>query len=43
MNWATQTQQTRADLLFQVLTEREETVSVAIASNDGFGKAHMCA
>ncbi|GAA0963888.1 hypothetical protein GCM10009550_60430 [Actinocorallia libanotica] len=26
-----------ADLLFQVLTEREETASVAIASNDSFG------
>jgi hypothetical protein len=30
-----------ADLLFQVLTEREETASVAIASNESFGKAHM--
>jgi DNA replication protein DnaC len=30
-----------AELLFQVLTEREETNSVAIASNDSFGKAHM--
>jgi DNA replication protein DnaC len=26
-----------ADLLFQVLTEREETASVAIASNESFG------
>ncbi|MER6000843.1 IS21-like element helper ATPase IstB [Nonomuraea angiospora] len=26
-----------ADLLFQILTEREETASVAIASNDSFG------
>jgi DNA replication protein DnaC len=26
-----------AQLLFQVLTEREETASVAIASNDSFG------
>jgi DNA replication protein DnaC len=26
-----------ADLLFQVLTDREETASVAIASNEGFG------
>ncbi|WP_336216741.1 ATP-binding protein [Nonomuraea sp. LPB2021202275-12-8] len=26
-----------ADLLFQLLTEREETASVAIASNEGFG------
>ena len=32
-----------AQLLFQVLTEREETASVAIASNDSFGKAHMFA
>ncbi|MFC5824078.1 ATP-binding protein [Nonomuraea insulae] len=30
-----------ADLLFQVLTDREETASVAIASNEGFGKAHV--
>jgi DNA replication protein DnaC len=29
-----------AELLFQVLTEREETASVAIASNESFGKAH---
>jgi DNA replication protein DnaC len=28
-------------LLFQVLTEREEKASVAIASNESFGKAHM--
>ncbi|MGP4096415.1 IS21-like element helper ATPase IstB [Nonomuraea sp. KM90] len=27
----------RADLLFQVLTDREETASVAIASNESFG------
>lgn len=26
-----------ADLLFQVLTDREETASVAIASNESFG------
>lgn len=32
-----------AELLFQVLTEREEKNSVAIASNEGFGKAHMFA
>jgi hypothetical protein len=30
-----------AELLFQVLTEREEKNSVAIASNEAFGKAHM--
>ncbi|GAA1436238.1 hypothetical protein GCM10009601_63210 [Streptomyces thermospinosisporus] len=30
-----------AELLFQVLTEREEKDSVAIASNESFGKAHM--
>ncbi|WP_242663664.1 ATP-binding protein [Mycobacterium syngnathidarum] len=30
-----------AELLFQVLTEREEKNSVAIASNEGFAKAHM--
>jgi DNA replication protein DnaC len=30
-----------AELLFQVLTEREERNSVAIASNESFGKAHM--
>jgi hypothetical protein len=30
-----------AELLFQVLTEREEKNSVAIASNESFGKAHM--
>ena len=30
-----------AELLFQVLTEREEKTSVAIASNDSFSKAHM--
>lgn len=30
-----------AELLFQVLTEREETASVAIASNEAFSKAHM--
>ncbi|MFE0458736.1 hypothetical protein ACFW1A_05665 [Kitasatospora sp. NPDC058965] len=28
-------------MLFQVLTEREEKNSVAIASNESFGKAHM--
>ncbi|KAB8186820.1 hypothetical protein FH608_045835, partial [Nonomuraea phyllanthi] len=32
-----------AELLFQVLTEREEKASVAIASNESFGKAHMFA
>lgn len=30
-----------AELLFQVLTEREEKNSVAIASNESFGKAHL--
>jgi hypothetical protein len=30
-------------LLFQVLTEREEEASVAIASNESFGKAHVFA
>jgi hypothetical protein len=30
-----------AELLFQVLTEREEKAGVAIASNQSFGKAHM--
>ncbi|WP_223064998.1 ATP-binding protein [Streptomyces sp. IB201691-2A2] len=30
-----------AELLFQVLTERGEKNSVAIASNESFGKAHM--
>jgi len=30
-----------AELLFQVLTEREETASVAIASNESFSKPHM--
>jgi DNA replication protein DnaC len=30
-----------AELLFQVLTEREEKASVAIASNEAFPKAHM--
>ena len=30
-------------MLFQVLTEREETASVAIASNESFSKAHMFA
>lgn len=29
-----------AELLFQVLTEREEKNSVAIASNESFAKAH---
>lgn len=32
-----------ADLLFQVLTEREEKNSMAIASNESFSKAHMFA
>jgi hypothetical protein len=32
-----------AEPLFQVLTEREEKNSVAIASNESFGKAHMFA
>jgi DNA replication protein DnaC len=32
-----------AELLFQVLTDREKTASVAIASNESFGKAHMFA
>jgi hypothetical protein len=31
------------ELLFQVLTEREEKASVAIASNESFGKAHTFA
>jgi hypothetical protein len=30
-----------AELLFQVLTEREEKNSIAIASNESFGKAHL--
>src|ERR1039457_320306 len=30
-----------AELLFQVLTEREENNSMAIASNESFSKAHM--
>ena len=30
-----------AELLFQVLSEREEKNSLAIASNESFGKAHM--
>jgi len=30
-----------AELLFQVLTEREEKASVAIASNESFSKAHL--
>jgi len=30
-----------AELLFQVLTEREEKNSAAIASNESFSKAHM--
>jgi hypothetical protein len=30
-------------LLFQVLAEREEKASVAIASNESFSKAHMFA
>ncbi|KAA0015980.1 AAA family ATPase [Antrihabitans cavernicola] len=32
-----------AELLFQVLTEREEKNSVAIASNESFSKAHLFA
>jgi DNA-binding Lrp family transcriptional regulator len=32
-----------AELLFQVLTEREEKSSVAVASNESFSKAHMFA
>jgi len=32
-----------AELLFQVLTEREENNSMAIASNENFSKAHMFA
>ena len=32
-----------AELLFQVLTEREERASIAIASNAAFSKAHMFA
>jgi hypothetical protein len=32
-----------AELLFQVLTEREERSAVAIASNEPFSKAHMFA
>jgi hypothetical protein len=32
-----------AELLFQVLTEREEKASVAIASNKPFSKAHTFA
>src|SRR6266699_3429763 len=32
-----------AELLFQVLTEREEKASVAIAPNESFSKAHMFA
>lgn len=31
----------RAEMLFQVVTEREEKNSVAIASNESFGKAHL--
>ncbi|MBB5916685.1 hypothetical protein BJY24_005597 [Nocardia transvalensis] len=30
-----------AELVFQVLAEREEKNSAAIASNDSVGKAHM--
>lgn len=30
-----------AELMFQVLTEREENKAIAIASNESFGKAHM--
>ncbi|WP_329237586.1 ATP-binding protein [Actinoallomurus sp. NBC_01490] len=37
-NWDTwNSTNAAADLLFQVLTEREEKASVAIASNEGFG------
>ena len=32
-----------AELPFQVLTEREERASVAIAFNESFSKARMCA
>jgi DNA replication protein DnaC len=32
-----------AELLFQVLTDREDKASVAIASNEAFSKAHMFA
>jgi DNA replication protein DnaC len=32
-----------AELRFQVLTEREEKASVAIASNESSGEAHMFA
>jgi hypothetical protein len=32
-----------AELLFQVLTEREEKASVAIAPNESLAKAHMFA
>jgi hypothetical protein len=32
-----------AELLFQGLTEREETANVAIASNESFSKAHLYA
>jgi DNA replication protein DnaC len=33
--------QRAAELLFQILTEREERASIAIASNSPFSKAHM--
>jgi hypothetical protein len=36
-----ETDRRSAELLFQVLTEREEKASVAIASNESFSKAHM--
>jgi len=32
-----------AEMLFQVLTEREEKNSIAIASNESFSKAHRFA
>jgi hypothetical protein len=32
-----------AELLFQVLTEREERSAIAIAPNEPFSKAHMFA
>jgi hypothetical protein len=32
-----------AELVFQILTDREESKAVAIASNEPFSKAHMFA
>jgi hypothetical protein len=32
-----------AELLFQILTDREEEKAIAIASNEAFSKAHMFA